>query len=255
LLLSYLFKHGFKNEVYPINPKSTEISGLKCYSNVKDVPSDIDLACILVPYDIIQKIVKECAEKGVKVSILFSSGFAEAVYSEVGVKGVELQNDIIKRAKRSGMRICGPNCIGVISPVSNTCISWSPSLELQPILGDIAIISQSGALGGSILTRMWERGIGISRFISSGNEADLETADYIKYLTRDPHTRVIAIFLEGVRDGKKFREAAEMATKAMKPIVILKTGKSERGKLSVRSHTGSLAGDDKYMTPYLDNWG
>lgn len=235
-----LIKLGYKNRIYPINPRETEIMGLRCYPSVEDVPKEIELACIFVPAHVVVEVLKACADRGVKTAIVFASGFAE-----VGDIGENRQSEITKIAKRSGMRICGPNCTGIISSASRIGASFSYSLELQPVPGEIGFVSQSGALGGSVLTRMWRRHVGISHFISSGNEADLEAADYIKFFAQDPHTKTIMLFLEGVRDGKKFTEAAEMAADNKKPIIVLKTGKSEKGRLSVKSHTGAMSGSDE----------
>jgi len=207
---------------------------------LRNVPEEIDLVCVLIPFKSVLSIIEESVEKKAKSAIVFASGFAE-----MGEERKKLQDEIVRRAREGGLRLCGPNCIGVISPAANLYASFSQCLEVPPIKGDVAFLSQSGALGGSILTRMWDENIGISHFISSGNEADLDTADYLAYLAQDPDTKVICIFMEGILNGRKFMRACKVAGKNGKPVIILKTGRSKKGKFSATSHTGAIAGSDE----------
>jgi acyl-CoA synthetase (NDP forming) len=238
LIIPNLIRGGFKGKIYPVNPKRAKILGLTCYSSVKIVPEDVTIALIIVPRHTVLETLNECADKGIKVALILTAGFGE-----LGAEGKKIEKEMIRLARKAGMRICGPNCEGLISMATSTWLSTM--IPLKPVSGDIALITQSGGVGEYVISGLWERGVGISHWISSGNEADLNISDYIEYLVQDPYTRVIAIFVESIRDGDKFRKVAEMAAAAEKPIVALKVGKSEKGKLTALSHTGALAGSDE----------
>jgi acyl-CoA synthetase (NDP forming) len=241
-ILSQLLKYGFnKDKIYPINPREVEIFGLKSYPSIKDVPDDLDLAIIAIPSHAVLTVVKECVEKHVKAAIVIAGGFGET-----GDEGKELQSQLVKIAKEGGMRICGPNTAGVVSLVNNVYASFSTAdVIADPVVGEIGYVAQSGAMSAVLLPYAWHQGIGISTYFCTGNQADLEVSDYIEYLVQDPNTKVIAVLMEGVADGAKFRRCAEMAINARKPLVVLKTGRTEKGKVAVRSHTGALAGSDE----------
>jgi len=250
-LFKYLVKHGYQGSIYPVNPKEREIRGYPCYPGVRDIPGEVDLACIIVPAKAVAPVLRECVEKRVKSAIVYSSGFAE-----VGQEGRRLQQELVEIARAGGIRLAGPNTVGIVNPVVHTYTAFGMALEADnPLLGQIAFITQSGALGGALVSRAWEQKIGFSRWIASGNEADLGTADYIEYLAGDPHTKVIGIFMEGVGDGPRFREAAQKAAEAGKPIIVYKTGRSDLGRQSVQSHTGSLAGDDAVYDAVFKKYG
>jgi acetyl coenzyme A synthetase (ADP forming)-like protein len=250
-LISYLIKHGYDGKVFPINPKEDEISGYKCYKNIKDVPDKVDLACIIIPAKGVLQAVKDCTEKGVNSAIIFTSGFAE-----VGAEGKKIQEEIVNIARKNNLRLCGPNTMGVVNPVVNTCTAFGMAFESsKPQKGELAFITQSGAIGSALLSRAWEQGIGFSRWIATGNEADMEVSDFIAFLAQDEHTKVISIFMEGVNDGNKFVEAVKMANKNHKPIIVYKTGRSDVGQKAVQSHTGSLAGDDAVYDAVFKQYG
>lgn len=235
----YLIEHGFKGTIYPINPKEKELMGLKCYQSINDVPGDVDLACIVVPSKACIATMKECAEKGVKTAVVFASGFAEA-----GDKA--LQDELLTIARKANIRFVGPNTAGIINVSEHLISSISMSCEMNPFReGGIAFITQSGALGGSMLSRGMDEGVGFSYWVSTGNEADIETADYINYFVEDDKVKVITLFTEGVRDGKKFMSACLSAARAKKPILIYKTGLSEVSVAAAASHTGAMAGSDE----------
>lgn len=237
-IIPNIFKVGYKGKIFPVNPNRKEILGFKCYSSIKDISDDVDLACIIVPTSIVLKVVTECAEKKVRVVIIITAGF-----SETGEEGKKLEDEISQIAKKAGIRICGPNCYGMISTVTNASATFCRTLEASsPKRGEVSIVSQSGAIGAAILSRMWELDLGVSRWISSGNEIDLQVQDYISYLVEDPYTKVIAIFLEGVRNGKEFVNAVQNAARAKKPVIILKIGRSKKGQIAAKSHTGALTG-------------
>lgn len=250
-LMKYILKHGYPGKLFPINPNERVIRGYPCYANIKDVPEPVELACIIVPAKAVATVVKDCIEKGVKVAIVYSSGF-----SETGEEGRRLQQEIVQIARAGGLRLVGPNTVGIVNPMVKTYTAFGMALEADnPLLGNIAFVTQSGALGGALVSRAWEQNIGFSRWIASGNEADLNTADFIKLLAVDDQTKAIGMFMEGIKNGETFKEAAIMATEAGKPIILYKTGRSELGNAAVQSHTGSLAGDDKAYDAMFKQYG
>lgn len=239
-LVDYLRKHDFPGPIYAINPRSEDVLGLPTYPRVADIPEVPDLACIAVPAEQVLPVVEECARIGVPAAIIYTSGFAE-----VGPDGRRLQDEIRDIADRSGMRIAGPNTAGVVNAHHRLCAAIGMAFEIDTMpRGDIAFLTQSGAIGSSLLSRTWEHGIGFSTWITCGNEADLTLADYLNHVVEDPHTRVVAIFMEGLRDPDGFLRACEAARRRGKPVVVYKTGRSELGRNAVASHTAALAGDD-----------
>lgn len=239
-LISYLTMHDYQNTIYPVNPKETIIQGRPCYKSIHDLPHNIDLALVVLPVQHVLNAMEECASKGIKVLAIYSSGFAE-----LGIEGELLQEQLVTRAKELNLFICGPNVIGVVNTNHNFFGSFSMAMETPniPKFGKISFVSQSGAIGGGLLSRLWSEGVGISHFISSGNEADLDSADYISFLADDVNTEIICVYLEGISDGQKFIRSLKKAQECGKPVIIYKNGRSSIGKKSVQSHTGSLAGD------------
>jgi acyl-CoA synthetase (NDP forming) len=237
-LLKYLLKFGYKGTIYPINPNYKEVEGYKCYSTIVDLPGPIDVAMIATPEKAVIDSLRECAEEGVKSAIVYSAGFAET-----GPEGREKQAKMADIARTSGMRICGPNCVGVINFLDGVAMSFSGFLEADKLQGGrIGFVSQSGALGGSILSRAQDRGMGFSYFASTGNESDLETSDLIEYFVNDARTGVIMALVEELRNPDKFIAVAESAFERGKPIIILKVGETEIGQKAAATHTGSMAG-------------
>jgi len=183
----FMQQHKFGGKIYPINPKYKEISSLPCYPSLAQVPGEIDVVVIGLPAESVLDAVKECAERKVKSVIVFASGFAE-----IGGNGVKMEEEVRDLAKRAGMILCGPNCQGVVNIHEGATLSFTAALERKQLLpGKIAFVTQSGAMGGSLFSNAMQLGIGFSYWISSGNEAALESADYIHYLARDPKTSVI----------------------------------------------------------------
>jgi len=226
---------GFAGKVYPINPNAEEILGLKSYSSVLKVPGKIDSAVIAVPEAAVAGVLEQCGKKGVKGVVLITGGF-----SEVGK--VEEEKKIAAIANKYGMALIGPNCMGVLTPASRVDSVFLPIYKLgRPRVGAISFISQSGAVGGCIVDLAARAGIGMSKFVSYGNAAVIDETDLLRYLASDKDTDIIVVYLEGLRDGRKFLEAAREITKK-KPVVILKAGKSASGAQAALSHTGSLAG-------------
>ncbi len=228
----------FKGKIYPVNIKYDKVFGLPCYRSVLDIPGKVDLAVIAVPAKVVPKIIEDCGKKGVKAAIIISAGFRE-----IGGEGEKREREVVEIAKKYGMRIIGPNCLGVYDAHSglNTIFN-PPDRQHVPQPGPVAFISQSGALGAAVLDWISIMGVGLSKFVSYGNAADVDESELIEFLTIDPKTRIITAYIEGVRDGRKFMNAIRNAVRNHKPVVILKAGKSEHGVRAVASHTGSLAG-------------
>ncbi|HDZ86259.1 MAG TPA: CoA-binding protein, partial [Actinobacteria bacterium] len=236
VILDNLIEAGFKGDIYPINPKADEIHGLKTYPSVSAVKGDIDLVIIVTPAKTVETLIEEGGKKGVKNIVVISAGF-----KEIGIEGARLERQIVKTAKKHGIRLLGPNCLGVINAHIGLNASFT---RVGPLKGNIAFISQSGALQTAVLDMSQELGLGFSKFISLGNKADLDEVDFIQALAADKKTSVICLYLEGVSDGSKFlRVASKIALK--KPIIALKAGRTAAGAKAVSSHTGTLAGSEK----------
>ncbi|MBY9005207.1 MAG: acetate--CoA ligase family protein [Candidatus Lokiarchaeota archaeon] len=223
----------YTGKVYPINPRDDEILGIKAYKNISDVPEEIDIAIFVIPSKFVVPVVEECGKKGVKGIIIITAGF-----KEIGGEGVEREDKIIQLAKQYNMRIVGPNCLGFI------CSSYNGSFaHATPKKGQIAMISQSGAMLTGMLDYSLGQSYGFSCNISLGNKADLGAVDFIEYLAEDDNTKVIICYLESINDGKRFLKVVPKAARR-KPIIILKSGISEAGARAASSHTGSLTGSD-----------
>ena len=239
-ILSNFLESNFRGKIYPVNPTAKTIYGMKAYPSILDISDEVDVAIVAVRAEITPKIIAECAEKHVKGAIIVSGGF-----SEIGGEGRRREEEILRIARSSGMRIIGPNCIGIYDPASGVDTMFMPRYRMnRPQSGNIAFISQSGAFGIAILDWAASRGFGISKFISLGNKIDVDEIECIEYLAEDDSTRVIALYLESTSDGRRLMEAARK-TVEKKPIVALKAGKTVEGARAVLSHTGSLAGSDK----------
>lgn len=226
---------GFKGNIYPINPKSAEIEGIKCYKSVLNVPGDIDLAVIVIPAKLVPPAVKECGEKGIKNLVIISAGF-----KEVGPEGARLENEIKDIAKNYGIRIVGPNCLGILNTYSGCNASFAKKM---PPKGNMSIISQSGALGTAILDWSEMTDIGFANFVSLGNKSDLNEIDFMQAWRDDKETAVILAYLESITDGQRFINMARDVSRE-KPIIVVKSGRTSAGARAASSHTGSLAGAD-----------
>ncbi len=224
---------GFKGDLYPVNPKAQEINGLKCYPSLGDVPGDVDYVISSVPLRFVEQLVEDAGRKGVKVIHFFTAGFSETGDEDAAA----LEARILARAKELGMRVIGPNCMGLYVPESG--LSFMPFLPAEP--GDIALLSQSGANAGEFCRSGSVRGLRYSKVVSYGNGSDVRESELLEYVAEDPATSVIACYIEGIRDGAHFMRALRKAA-AAKPVIILKGGRTEAGTRAVNSHTGSLAG-------------
>ncbi|MDY6966191.1 MAG: CoA-binding protein [Halobacteriota archaeon] len=236
---------SYKGNLYPVNPKEDEIVGIKAYPNVKEIPEDLDQVVISIPSGGVSKVMEECVDKSVKVVTIFTSG-----YSESGEEGRVLEEELVKIAHSGNIRVIGPNCIGVYCPHSG--LSFFPTLPKEE--GDVAFVSQSGGLAMAFVQTGSLYGLGYSKVISFGNAADLDSTDYLEYLADDPKTSIIAAYIEGVKDGEKFRRVVSDLVKK-KPLVIWKVGRTEVGAKAISSHTGSLAGEDRIWDSLFRQYG
>lgn len=235
------FKKRFKGKIYPVNPKYSEVLGLKCYKNVKEIPDDIDLGIIAVPAPVVPTVMRDLAEKNVKAVIIISGGFRETGTEE----GAKLEKEIKEIAEKNGIRIIGPNCLGIYDNWSGVDTFFLPDEKMRrPPRGPISFISQSGAFASALLDWMAYRGIGISRAVSYGNKIDVDDIDLLEYLGSDDKTGLIIMYLEGLKTsrGRKFIETARRVS-LKKPIIIYKAGKTTRGGQAAASHTAALAGN------------
>lgn len=232
-----LLKHGYKGKVYPVNPKYTSIQGNKCYSSIHDIPGEIDTVSIALRNTDVLGALKDCAKKGVRSAIVFSAGFAE-----IGENGKNMQDEIGKLARMSGMRILGPNCNGIMNFNDHTIMSifFYPDME-STISGEVSLVSQSGTIPLLALARGYERGIGYRCLVSVGNEADLDITDVIEFLTSDEQTKTITGYIEGIKDAKKFMKVADMALMKKKPIVLLPATRYDSSKTAARYHTNAFS--------------
>lgn len=246
--VSSLVENGFRGNVYPVNPRYEKIGGLKCYPSIEFVPGEVDVAIIAVPANRVVNVLHECARKKVKAVIVLTSGF-----SEVGNSGREMQEEIVRLTKESGMLLCGPNSQGIFNALNGMSAGFAIS-KLQT--GDdnfkfYGFVSQSGGFGTAIYLMSSETGIGFTYFVSSGNEAGLSFSDYLAYMINDKNTKVVGGYLEGVKDGRKLFHAADMALKNEKPLILIKAGRHAAAAKAAASHTGSLVGSDSVYTSFF----
>jgi acetyl coenzyme A synthetase (ADP forming)-like protein len=228
-----IITNGYKGSVYPVNPSASEIDGHKCYPDVTSVPGEVEMAVIIVPAKAVLGVVEQCGEKKVRALCVITAGF-----SEVGPEGAELEKRVKDKAAEYGMRMLGPNTMGIV----NNSISLNASIvPKMPLEGEISFISQSGALGLALVDWAIGSGLGLNCVVSTGNKADISEADLLEYFEKDDNTWTIAMYIEGLKDGRRFMDAA---TKVKKAKLAIKAGVSEAGARAAASHTGSLAGSD-----------
>jgi acyl-CoA synthetase (NDP forming) len=225
---------GFRGAIHPVNPNYETVLDQRCYSSIEAIPGPVDLVAIGIPGEQALEQLRAAHRKGVKAAVIFASGFAEA-----GERGNALQAKLEAFAIETGMLICGPNCLGVVNLVERSC-GYSSISPKDVAVGDVAVVSQSGTVIVALVRSL--RGIGFSHLVSSGNEAVLTSGDYLAYLAGDAATKVLGVFLEGIKEPARFIEAAAAARRAGKPLVALKTGRSAAGQAASLAHTGSLAG-------------
>ena len=234
---------GFPGEILPVNPKGETILGRPSLKSAADLPSGTDLAVLIIPAKLVPGTLLQLGERRVRAAIVISGGFAES-----GKEGATLQSELARNASRCGIRVIGPNCQGVNYPYHGLCASW-PLITRR---GDIAFVSQSGTVGAAMIDWASEERLGFSAFVSMGNRADVDEADLIEFFAEDPNTKVISLYIEGVKDAGRFLDALR---KCSKPVVIFKAGRTERGRKAAESHTRSLAGRDEIYDAVFRQFG
>ncbi len=237
-ILWNLISSPFGGAVFPVNPKRPSLLGIKAYPSIKDIPDPIDLAVVVTPSTSIPGIIAECGELGVKGAIVISAGF-----KEIGPEGVELERQLLENARKYKMRIVGPNCLGVMSPISGLNATFAAGMARK---GKVAFISQSGALCTAVLDWSFKENVGFSAFVSVGSMLDVDWGDLIYYLGNDPHTESIVMYMESIGDARSFMSAAREVA-LTKPIIVIKPGRTEGAARAAASHTGSLTGSDEVL--------
>ena len=246
-----LRRYGYAGRIYPVNPKASVVQGLQAYASVEDLPEAPDLAIIAVDAEKAPEAVEQCARRGVRSVVVFSSGFAE-----LGEQGRAMQERLRAAARRTGMRVLGPNCLGAVSVAERAIATFSIVLEHSlPAAGSLGIVSQSGNLGSFTMRLASDRGVGVSRFMTTGNECDIDIADGIAWLARDPATKVILCCMEACRDAGRLIAALIEARDAGKPVIAIKIGTSAAGQAAAASHTGAMAGSDAVFDALLARYG
>jgi len=223
-LLSMLRKNDYPGKLYPINPNYDDIDGLKCYRSIADIGAPIDLAVVIIPARAVLTALEQCAAAGVKNAVIISSGFAEE-----GGDAAAMQDQIASLAKKTGMRISGPNAEGFYSQVQRVAATFSPTVDVQPGVAPlvatrrrIGIVAQSGGIGFAFYHRAKALGVALSYVVSTGNESDLGAGEFLDYMVQDASTDVILLFIEGIRDADKFLAAARRAAEMRKPVIVIK---------------------------------
>ncbi len=246
-----LRKYGYAGAIYPINPKGGALQGLPAYASILDTPTAPDMAILAVPAHATLQAVRDCARRGVRGVIVLSTGFAEA-----SPEGALLQAELVSVVREHGMRLLGPNCLGAVNVADKLVGSFSIALEQSmPPAGQVGIVSQSGNIGSFTMRNMADRGLGVSRFIATGNEADVDVADGIAALANDPDTRIILCCMETCRNAARLIAAFDIARRQHKPVIVLKIGSTEQGQAAAASHTGALTGSDAVFDAVFRRYG
>jgi acyl-CoA synthetase (NDP forming) len=245
MVLNNIVQGGFQGRIYPVNPKVPDILELRTYPALESIDDEVDLAIMATPAATIPDLMKQCARKNVKGVIVISGGFSEA-----GEEGRTRQLEVLRIAREAGIPLLGPNCQGVSNPYANFCATW----PLGVVKGSIALISQSGSVAGAFQCWAEQEHVGLSKLIDPGIRADIDEVELLEYLANDPHTKVIALYTEGLLTARKFLERARVVSD-QKPILVLKGGRTPRGAKAALSHTRSLAGRDEIYTGALKQAG
>jgi acyl-CoA synthetase (NDP forming) len=229
-------QHGVERSIYAVNPNCGEVLGYSCYNTVLDIPGPVELVIIVVPAPIVPSVFRQCARKKVKSAVIISAGFGE-----VDEAGARLEAELVEIAREGRIHFVGPNCVGHADMHTHLA---SAAMASRSIAGPMAILSQSGTLGANMMQMATTRGVGISKFVSTGNETDMHFEDYLEFLAGDKDTKIIAAYIEGLREGRRFYELAKKIT-LEKPIIAIKTGSTGESGKAAKSHTGALSGADE----------
>jgi acetyl-CoA synthetase (ADP-forming) len=237
-VMNFLQRHGFAGRVVPVNPGQASVLGIPAYPSIAAFGQAIDVALVALPTSALPAVIEECGLAGVRCCVILTADFAEA-----GAAGAAREAEIVRIARRHGMRLLGPNCLGFINPRLKLALTSSVALAADPVpTGPIGLVSQSGSLMASVISHAQDLGTGFSVCVTVGNQADLEVCDFIEYLIEDPQTQAICAYIEGLKDGRRFLALAERARVAGKPVIAVKAGRSEVSSRITQSHTASLAG-------------
>ena len=249
--MAFLRAHGFRGPLVAVNPKYDEVLGVPCVGDASQLPAgQLDLAFIAVSADRVNSVIAECGRKGIGAAIVASSGFREA-----GAEGARREEELRKASRDAGVRICGPNCIGIANVLDGIVATFGTVFEGKVKPGKVGVISQSGAFASLLVDSLRRRDLGVSYMVSSGNEIDVTAGDYLSHMVADGRTRIILVYMEGIRDASCFLAAADQARLAGIPVVLLKTGKTEASRRAILSHTGNLAGDQEVETAAFERFG
>jgi len=235
-ILHNLIEAKYQGQIYPVNPKSEEIMGIRAYKTVLDIPGQVDLAVVVIPAKFVADVMEQCGKKGIDAVVIITAGF-----KEVGPAGKVLEDQMMDIARRYGIRVIGPNCLGIINTATGCNASFAP---VTPKDGHLGLLSQSGALADAILDWSTQAGIGFNKFYTFGNQADVNTIDLLRAWKDDPDIRAIVAYVEAVKDGREFMQVAEEVAH-IKPVIVVKSGTTSAGAKAAASHTGSLAGSDR----------
>jgi len=235
VILSNLLNGGFTGKIYPVNPREKHILGLEAFPSIGELPETPELVIIVIPPSAVAQVIRDSAEKGIKAGVVITAGFAE-----VGTDGEQMQEEMAHLARQGGMVLVGPNCNGIMSPFNQLYCTMPPN---YPDPGPFAVIGHSGNVASTVVRNLMSWGLGVSRYVSSGNEADLHMEDYLEFLEQDERTRVILMYMEGIRNGRKFLEVVRRVNRK-KPVLALKAGVTPAGSMAARSHTAAVAGSD-----------
>ncbi|MDC1135730.1 acetate--CoA ligase family protein [Alphaproteobacteria bacterium] len=249
--ISYMLNHGYTGQIFPVNPKNETIQGLPAYAQISEIPEEIDFALIAVKSTMVAEQVRAAAQKGARTALIFSSGFAE-----MDASGRTLQEELVEIGNNTGIRILGPNCLGLFNAQSCFFPTFTATIDrAKPEVGGVGIASQSGAYGSHIYMACHSRGLGINHWVTTGNEADIEVAEVIKLMATDESVHTILAYVESVKDGALMIDALETARANRKPVIVTKVGQSEIGAAAAASHTASLAGEDKIYDAIFRQYG
>lgn len=249
--IQYLLEAGFAGPIYPVNPARPEIQGLQAYPTISDVPGPVDCALLAVTADVTETTLEACIAKGVRSAILYGAGF-----SEVGPEGAERQDRLVAMARAAGVRLLGPNCMGLMNSRARFYGTFASALEEGvPPPGRIAVASQSGGYGGYLMKHLFRRGLGISHWVTTGNEADVDVGEALHWMAGQDDTDVLLAYLEGLHSKDHLIAALDLARRNRKPVVVMKVGRTAAGSAAAKSHTASLTGEDKVYDALFDAYG
>ena len=243
--------YGFTGDVYPVNPSHRDVEGLRCYGAIGELPHVPDLAVVVVRPELTVATIAECAQAGVRAAVVVASGFAETGEAD----GIARQIALLDIAHETGLRICGPNTLGIANFNEDTVPFVSGNLAADPVKGAIAVVSQSGGCGFTLVDRAWSLGIGVSHLAVAGNEIDVSIPELIAYYLTRPDVRTVLCYLEAIRDPEGLRAVGELSARTGKSVFVMKTGTTERGQRAAAAHTGALATSDAVCDSAFGQWG